>query len=607
MTKNNQDQENWIILCRASTNKQGQKWETLENQEEACLFMYLSNNIKNIKTFKERYTWTKTNRPTLERMYKFIENSKIPIKYCAVHKIDRVTRAWVSAYEEIKKRLASLWVQLRDTQWIIQKDISVVNIEWIDTSWYDWAKENPWKYAENAQALMSEDERNRILQRTITQSIRNAKRWYQVRESNYWFQNTKIVDESWKRKTIQIPLESESQFILYMFKLKARHELSDKQICKEINAMWYKWRTRNKWNYEKTAIIWVSWWTKLKPNRLHEIITNPIYAWIRVEKWTWWKPVKTPYHWIVSIELWNQANRWKIKIVENPDWSIELLYWKNLKSIEVKETRANYNSDYPYSRVMKCPLCNWHLTPNKSRSWNLDYYHYYQCCWKKWIKHKNYKINRDEANEEIIKYIENIKPNNELLSCFNEILEHTWKQRASELESDKSLKLSRIQALKSKESQITNNISKIIDYPEILQKQNEELQSIKIEITTIQKEIDNQSNNYNLEEFKTISNFVLTQLDKLAIKKENPEIIKLVFSMIFTETPTYEEIKSHTNKTYPIFALQSQISDKNLKKSDDYLKWQACADSYVRLRRTSATSFAYEKWTYVHFICSLQS
>jgi len=109
-------------------------------------------------------------------------------------------------------------------------------------------------------------------------------------------------------------------------------------------------------------------------------------------------------------------------------------------------------------------------------------------------------------------------------------------------------------------------LHKVITNPEILQKQNEELQNIKIEIHTIQKELDNDSNNYNLNEFKHISNFVLTQLDKLAIKKENPEIIKLVFSLIFTETPTYEEIKSHTNKTYPIFALHSQISNKSEEK-----------------------------------------
>jgi hypothetical protein len=40
------------------------------------------------------------------------------------------------------------------------------------------------------------------------------------------------------------------------------------------------------------------------------------------EEWTWYKAVKTPYAWIVSIDLWNRANRLK--------WKINFIYKYNI-------------------------------------------------------------------------------------------------------------------------------------------------------------------------------------------------------------------------------------------------------------------------------------
>ena len=68
-----------------------------------------------------------------------------------------------------------------------------------------------------------------------------------------------------------------------------------------------------------------------------------------------------------------------------------------------------------------------------------------------------------------------------------------------------------------------------------------------------------------LDEFKTISNLVLTQLDKLATKTDKPEIIKLTFDLIFDETPSFEEINSHTIKMFPIFNLQAKKILSKLK------------------------------------------
>ncbi len=98
-------QKTAVIYCRASTSKQGQQWETLENQEEACLSHCNSNDIKPVKFFREQFTWTKSKRPKLIEMLEYIKKSKEQVSFCVIHKIDRWTRWGVVWYENLKKEL----------------------------------------------------------------------------------------------------------------------------------------------------------------------------------------------------------------------------------------------------------------------------------------------------------------------------------------------------------------------------------------------------------------------------------------------------------------------------------------------------------------------
>ena len=176
---------------------------------------------------------------------------------------------------------------------------------------------------------MSENERNTILQRLLWQAIKNNKRGYKVRNSEYGFRNTKVITEFWK-KTIQVDNPEESIFIKKMFELKARWDLKYQQIVDEINLMGYKWRTKVKWNREKTQAIWTYWWAKLDIRQLQRYLSHPVYAWVICEEWTWHKAVKTPYNWLVSIDLWNRANRGKYKInfIYNDEIYIEHYKWE---------------------------------------------------------------------------------------------------------------------------------------------------------------------------------------------------------------------------------------------------------------------------------------
>jgi hypothetical protein len=64
----------------------------------------------------------------------------------------------------------------------------------------------------------------------------------------------------------------------------------------------------------------------------------------------------------VSINIWNKANKKRAKIIEDKVNSITIVY-KNKSDtvdniIEIKEQRKDYNSEYPYAKVLSCPECN---------------------------------------------------------------------------------------------------------------------------------------------------------------------------------------------------------------------------------------------------------
>lgn len=160
-------QKNVIIYCRVSTDKQSKTWESLSVQEQECRNFCKRNDYQVMSVFSEQFTWTKDKRPKIEEALEFIKNSELKIDYIIVLKIDRVSRWWIAIHDSFKKQFKDLWVTLKDVYWIIGEDKNVVVVEWVDTDKYNWSKSNTNQIAENMTVMMSENERNTILQRML--------------------------------------------------------------------------------------------------------------------------------------------------------------------------------------------------------------------------------------------------------------------------------------------------------------------------------------------------------------------------------------------------------------------------------------------------------
>ena len=374
-------------------------------------------------TFKENYTGTKSDRPAIREAIEFIRVSKVKISKCYIYSIDRSSRWWPNIHYEIKKKFRDVWVSYLDVSWVIQERKKVIHIDWVNTDEYGWAYENPSEYAEEIIAMMSKSEKDKMLQRTIPQEIRNTKNGYHQRESHFWLKNIKIQNSEWKKKVIETPHEIEGEWIKKIYELRSIG-IPDSEIVTEVNLMGFRTRIKKRLSEQKG-------WIPLTIKYLQSLVKNPVYAGIKMEKWTGYKPIRVAridwYENLIDIGTWNRANKWKIQIIEKEDWEVDIIYSKKWKeSFEpIIERRKTYDSGYPFSQVLRCPVCAGHLTPNKSKSSTWTHHYYYQCNGKKnenWIqKHTNYSLKRNEVNTQIIDFMKEIKPLNGLVKAIDHI------------------------------------------------------------------------------------------------------------------------------------------------------------------------------------------
>lgn len=547
-----------VIYCRVSSSQQSKYGESLAVQEEECRKYCERKWYTVLRVFKEQITGTAEDRPQVEEALNFVRNSEVPIEYVIALKIDRISRWGIEILNDFKKSFKELWVTLEDTYGVIWESKNVVEIEWIDTDCYEWAQENNREHAESITAIVAKEERINAVRRMLAQEIKNNQRWYASRNSHYWFTNEEIRTDGWKKK-IQVENTEESIYIKKMYELRARWGMSDMQIVDELNNMWYRSRTSSKWNKDKTQIIGTIWGRKLSTEQLRRFIQRPVYAWILCEKWTGNKPIKTPYDWLVSIAMWNKANRWLKRILKQ--WKeYRIVYQQNWEEVETRiiQKPKNYNPEFPYGKMLQCPECGWHLTAEKSKSSTWKHHFYYSCRGKKWAKHKNYYLKRDEVNEKILKYFSEVQFDDSAFEIFDKISEEVFKERSKEYKDLQQSNKEKIEELTTKGEHIFSYIDSLTDSPLLFEAKKKEFENIQKEIKELKEDKKYSTESIWIKRFQQHAKKSLKLTKYLASQKENPEIIQMVFDIVFGGKIEYEKMQSRTPINHYFSALTNK-------------------------------------------------
>lgn len=279
-----------VLFARVSSKKQGKNWTSLEDQikhqTEYCKRNWIEITWIFTQTFTGKKTWKE-----LKQAIDFAKQNKV--NYFVIFDFDRFSREWYAEYQKMKDDLFSANILLKDSKEMIQDIKYVFENNLVDMKQYSWNKLNPSEILEVFFSTYAKAEWDKILQRTIPKEINLEQQGYQVRQANFWLKNKKITKENWAF-VIQVPDET-WKILKEMFENRARWILTDQEIVDIANINWCKKRN----------------WKPMDVKYFRTLVENPIYAGIRIWKWTWEKPVVVPYEPLIDITTWNMANKWK--------------------------------------------------------------------------------------------------------------------------------------------------------------------------------------------------------------------------------------------------------------------------------------------------------
>lgn len=560
----------WIIYCRISSKKQEKEWVSLEEQEKACRWYCKNNNIRVIWVFKETFSWKKSDRPILKEAFLNAKENKV--WYFIIFDIDRFSREGFWGYSNLKEDLEKSWIALKDSKNIIWEKVIQHQNDLVNMWQYEWNYENSSEYAEVMISTQAKMEWKKILQRTIPQEIKYEQAGYHVRQSNYGYKNKKIQTIDWWKRTIQVKHQIEWDFVIEMYKQKAEWLLSNNEIVKNINLAGCKTR----------------YWWEMTTKYMSELLINPIYAWIIISKWTWNKPIKAKYEWIIDIDTWNKANKWKAKIIELDNWKFDILYISQKDNSEqeekeVKEYSTNDDNEYKFRKLVAPPFLRWKNFKWSAPKWKAKYYKSYHFLYnseeveKFNLKQKYLWIWKEEFENTIYEYFKTIKLDKEFLDIFSKILNDIWENKRKEYINIENNKNKKIKELQNEQSKIVESIKEMFksnfsNRDLLLKETNRDLDEIKEKIENIERSKENLTQE-SFEEFKLKTLFIVEHLEEILLNTQKHNELKVIFDLVFTQKPTYDEIKSGTPKIYPIFSYLSQEKNPSEDEFSNISQW----------------------------------
>ncbi len=537
-----------VIHCRVSTQKQAYEGESLDVQASICSNIAIGRGWEIAHApWKESFSGRKTQRPVFEDILSFIDKHPGCVRYYLFRSIDRMTRGGTVAYDHMKRELARRGVEMVDSLGLIQpvrNTLEDVGVE------YDWSMVSPSEISEAVTATTAKTEVTTILTRLIGEEIRLRRRGYKIRGPVDGFVNAKTIVEGRKR-TVEQPHPERAKYFVAMFELRAAGLLSDEQVCERMNAIGYRSRYQNRWNEAHTEIIGKTGGALLIPKRLQEIIRRPIYCGVICEKWTGYKPIRAAYPGLVSIELFNAANRGKVHIRETSDGSLEILYDYHPEPARTRCLKDN--PEFPFKNVIGCPVCRKPLMASSPRGRSGQRFPTYHCA----RQHKYLGIPKATLEDALRQFVRMLRFDPEAVSLAREELLEKYHARKEELRCEAAdiadtvagLELRKAEAVKSFKLATTDLMRRSLEADaEDYERQIRDAGTVRGRMEMEESDID-----AYLEDARRI----IEHPSLLLGKAVNPTVRAARYSVVFDSIPTYEEIASRTAKKRSFFYLSS--------------------------------------------------
>ncbi len=551
--------KNAVAAIRVSTTKQGTDGDSPEAQKEQIERFAETKGITIKKYFVFMESASKEQQPMQEAV-DYCKNATNSIDLFIIKSIDRFTRGGSLSYDMLKSQLETSKVQLVDIYGVISSQ-KVNTLDHLGFE-YKWSVYSPSKKSEILEAERSKDELRDIMSRMIGAEIRYTQNGYWMRQPPYGYYSEK-VDTNQGKRTVLRPREEEALFIRKMFELRAEGLLTDFEIVEKLNDLGYQTRVsfiRNKDDLSK--VISKKGGKLLTVKSMQRIIQNTIYAGINVEKWTNYSPTKCVFDGLISIDLFNRANRSKRYIGYNEaDGEYEIHRQAPKKHLVEKVMN---NPEFPYKKFVLCPECKGTLLGSASRGKTGKYYPAYHCS----NKGHYFRVPKDQMDEKIVQFIRRIKVNQDQIDLLLDTVRKEFERRQSMTGDDEKTLEKHIQAFKGEAETALSKIM-LLSNPTAIAYLENEIEQIHQKITRLEKEKQEMKSKKPIDIDRILARvrYFMENLDLLLLKQHDPHKKAQLFGVLFDELPTYDDLDYGTQKTPLFTGVNSVFRLASLEKS----------------------------------------
>ncbi len=414
---------------------------------------------------------------------------------------------------------------------------------------YRWSKYSPTKKTEILEAERSKDEVRDILSRLVGSEIRYARLGYWMRRPPYGYTAQKMDTEHGKR-SILVPHPQEAVFARKMFELRASGQYSDAEIADKINAAGYRGRIQK--SQTRGALI--------TGRKLWKIVRKPIYAGINDEKWTNGRPVKCAFKGLVSIELFNKANKGKKIVTEYDDGKITV---RDIKEIRHSTDKGARSVDFPFKRFVMCPKCRKPLLGSYSRGKNGKRYPAYHC-------HRRghyFRVRKEDLEKRVDNFIDRLQLSPQCVDYLITNLGSNLQQTQTQYESRQANLDNRIASLQNEISSIVQKL-KILNNESAIRHMETELERLEKTINSLkeQKQALIAQKPQDIKSIRTKLKHIVKHLNQALKQQMDPVKKARLFGLLFERPPTYEDLECQTPDSQIFTDVNALFQPKNYQK-----------------------------------------
>ena len=530
-----------LLAIRVSSDKQGLDGDSPEAQREQGEAYAKAHNI----VITETIILLESASHEVQPMQKVIDVCKDKSKgfqVVLIKSIDRFTRGGGDYYSPLKRQLTRLGIALEDMYGVIGKQ-QINTLEHTGFKYY-WSEFNPTQKSEYLEAERAKDEMRDIMSRMIGAEIRYTQLGYWMRRPHYGFRSVKIDTKNGKR-TILKPDKNEAKFIIRLFEMRAAHVYTNQQIADELNSMGFRSRVtivRDK--YDRTKIKRQIGGRKMTAKMIDQYTSKLVYCGIIKEKWTHDKPVKAQFDGLVSVDLFNEANRGRVFVeVDSRD---NIIIKRKAVPDHLKNKQV-YNPDYPYKQVVACPKCGKTLSGSATRGKLGKHYPAYHCS----RDGHYFRVSKPEFDKTIEDFVRAITIKPEYIDDVIAAIAELWRERQTKQTDANRQRLEHRESLQS-QIKATVDRMRVVTSETALKYLEEDILSVEKELAELDEEIARQPNlQAEFDQVLQYAKYILEHLSELLLDLCNPLRKAAFFGAIFNKLPTYDEINFGTHKNSP--------------------------------------------------------